>query len=81
MSVMEKIAAFIAQNHGSPEGAHLLDPEESLMAAGLIDSLGILKLIAFIEGEFNIELQPDEVNLQNFASLASITRLVEARLK
>ncbi len=81
MSAMEKISAFILQNHRPAGDVQVIDPEESLMEAGLIDSLGILKLIAFIEGEFNIELQPDEVNLQNFASLASVTKLVEEHLK
>ncbi|MBI4523200.1 MAG: acyl carrier protein [Deltaproteobacteria bacterium] len=80
MSVTEKISAFLRAKFPPGRNGDSIDPNQSLLSAGLIDSLGILKLIAFIEEEFAIELQPDEINLENFDSLAAIARTVESHL-
>jgi acyl carrier protein len=62
----------------------LLDPHAELtpetpLARGLIDSMGLLVLIAFVEEEFDIELDPADITLANFATIADIARLVETR--
>ena len=56
-----------------------LEDNENLIDAGIVDSLGIFLLIAFIESEFAIKIQPEDVILENFATLNSIHKLVTTR--
>ncbi|MBT8386157.1 MAG: acyl carrier protein [Ignavibacteria bacterium] len=57
-----------------------LDDSESLIDSGVIDSLAIMKLLTFLEDAFNIKLGPDEIVLENFETLDSISKLVERKL-
>lgn len=45
-----------------------LTPEDDLLSAGIIDSLGILKLVAFIEERFNIKVPDEDIVYENFHS-------------
>jgi acyl carrier protein len=58
-----------------------LDPDEDLLEQGIIDSLGLMKLIAFMEETFSIKIIDEEIIPENFQSLASMVSLVELRLQ
>jgi acyl carrier protein len=57
-----------------------LTSDEPLIEGGIVDSLGIFLLISFIENEFGVKVQPQDVVLDNFATVAAIHKLVQARL-
>jgi acyl carrier protein len=50
--------------------------EDSLLASRIIDSLGVLEIVQFIETEFGIMLSDDVVLSENFETIASIATLV-----
>jgi acyl carrier protein len=54
-------------------------PGENLLAQGIIDSLGILKLVTFLEERFGIETTEDDLVPENFATLAQIVSFVEQK--
>jgi acyl carrier protein len=56
-----------------------LKEEENLLANGIIDSLGILKLVSFIEQEFDIRVPDEDVTVQNFRSLKDIANYLETK--
>lgn len=49
---------------------------DSLLTSGIIDSLGILEIVGFLEKQFEITLSDDEMVADHFESLESLTRLV-----
>lgn len=53
-----------------------LDESENLLAAGIIDSLGILRLVSFVEEKFGIEVPDEDVTIDNFQSVKSMTDYV-----
>lgn len=57
-----------------------IDGSLSLLEEEIIDSLGIFTLVSFIEETFGTVIDAEEVNLDNFDSLDSITKLVESKL-
>jgi acyl carrier protein len=57
-----------------------LDPTESLISGGIIDSIGILKLVGFIEEQWDVQLGPEEISLENFDTLNSIVKLIQTHL-
>ena len=56
-----------------------LKPEESWLESGLIDSLGILDLVHFLEQEFSIQVSDEELLPENFQSLISVVDFVRKK--
>lgn len=54
-----------------------LTPASLLFEEELLDSFGILQLVAETEKEFSIEIRTEDLTVQNFASIADIALLVE----
>jgi acyl carrier protein len=54
-------------------GRRSVAPDEDLLANGIIDSLGILQLVAFIEEQFGLRLPDEDVVLENFQSVAALS--------
>jgi acyl carrier protein len=48
--------------------------DEDLLSSGLIDSLGILEMISFIEEEFAIQIPSEDVVYENFHSIEAMSR-------
>ncbi|MDX2165628.1 MAG: acyl carrier protein [Deltaproteobacteria bacterium] len=53
--------------------------EDSLLDAQVIDSLGILELVAYVEQAFAIAVGDDDLTAENFQSIAALARFVERR--
>jgi acyl carrier protein len=57
-----------------------LGDDVSLFESGVIDSFGMIALVIQIELEFGIKVRPEEATAQNFRSISSIARFVEAKV-
>ena len=57
-----------------------ISTEESLLDSGLIDSMGIFELVAFLEKEFDIEITDEDLVPDNFESLNLIASMVTKRI-
>jgi acyl carrier protein len=49
------------------------------LAAGELDSLAIEQLLTFIEEEYDIEFDDEELRLENFSSIQILAQLVDAK--
>ena len=49
-----------------------LKDADNLLLSGLIDSLGMMRLVAFIEEDLQIPVPPEDVTIENFVSLDAI---------
>jgi acyl carrier protein len=56
-----------------------LGEKDSLLEAGILDSMAIVKLIAFLEDRFGVTLSDDEFDPDNFETLAAIETLIERK--
>lgn len=56
-----------------------LPPDLDLIQSGIIDSLGILKLIAFLEDEFGLTIALEELDAELYKSLDSISALIAGK--
>jgi acyl carrier protein len=52
---------------------------DNLLAQGIIDSMGVARLIAFIEQKFGILVNDEEVVPENFKDLHSLCGYVESK--
>jgi acyl carrier protein len=53
--------------------------EQPLLGAGLIDSLGILDVVSFLETEFNIAIADEELLPENFGTIRSLSNFVRQK--
>jgi acyl carrier protein len=51
----------------------------NLVEEGVVDSLGIMTLIAFVEKQFGARIRPEDVVVENFSTVAAIAHLVKQR--
>ena len=74
--VQRDVVAFIVQNFLFGNQAEAPTPEASCMATGLIDSTGVLELVAHLEASYGIAVADDELVPANLDSVASIAAFV-----
>lgn len=53
--------------------------DDDLLDSGIINSLGLLKLVAYLEDDLGIEVPPEDVVYENFHSVAALTAYLETR--
>jgi acyl carrier protein len=70
--ILGRVRAFIEENFLFREDMSGLSDTDSLLENGVMDSTGILELVAFLEGEFGIEMSDAEIVPANLDSIASI---------
>lgn len=58
-----------------------IDPDSSLIDGGVVDSLSLLRLIKFVEEEFGIVVDDEEVVPENFETLNIMESLVSKKYK
>ena len=73
------IRDFVLDRLAPASGRADIGDEDDLIDAGVIDSLGIFQLVAFLEEHFNIAIGDEEITPDNFGTVIAIERLVAAR--
>ena len=80
MSEVEtKVRRFIEDNFLFRDDRAALPDSASLLDAGLIDSTGILELVAYLEAEFAIQMADAEIVPANLDSIKAIVGYVERK--
>ena len=79
MEGSEKIRAFVVDNFLFGDGSYLKD-DTSFLEERIIDSTGILQIISFLEEEFGIRINDDEILPENLDSLSYITVFLNNKL-
>ncbi|HEY0308318.1 MAG TPA: acyl carrier protein [Acidobacteriaceae bacterium] len=80
MPIKPQIRAYIAENflHGSP-AADFTDATP-LITSGIVDSLGMISLVDFLESNFGIEFLPREIDVDSLDTIEHIDAVVRAKL-
>lgn len=55
---------------------HELQPEEDIFALGFVNSLLAMQLVAFVEKEFAVRVEDEDLDLDNFRSIQAISNLI-----
>ncbi len=78
MSTDTAILAFITTEIAS--GDETVDTETDLLLTGLVDSIGVMRIVEWIETTHGIEIDPTDVILENFQTVAAMSAYVDDRL-
>ncbi len=77
---MQEIREYIVNNCLFGDAGSLEDEDASLIQNGIIDSTGVLELIAFLEAKYDIEVDNEEVLPENLDSVNKIVRFLAGKL-
>ena len=73
----DAIRQFLESRFRSSLGGRELGEHDPLFSSGVIDSFGVLELIAFLEDTYRITIDTGQHDLQEFDSLAKIRELLK----
>lgn len=69
----ETITKYIQSQLANNELDDDLDIHDDLLGSGIVDSLGMMKLVLFIETEFEVQVPPEDMTIENFMTINHIT--------
>ena len=77
--VRRKVRAFIVENFlfGNEDG---LKDDTSFLDEGIIDSTGILEMVSYLEEEFGIDVEDDELIPENLNSINNVVAYLEKKV-
>lgn len=77
--VKATIKDYILREFLPGEGPESLDDKTPLITGGVLDSIATVKLIAFLEERFGVQIEPHEMNADYLNFLPDIAAIVESR--
>ena len=79
MNLKNEIKNYIVE--ASLSEAKNINDDTMIFESGLLDSMGLLFLIEFLNEKYQVEVNDEELNPKNFESINSIAAFVESKLK
>ena len=76
--LIEKIRGFIVAQFPTARGRSL-GADERLLQNGVLDSMGVLNLVGYLEEEFSIEVADEDLVPENFETLHRLGAFVEGK--
>ncbi|MGA2350820.1 MAG: acyl carrier protein [Terracidiphilus sp.] len=80
MEIKSDIRAFVASNYLPDAPADTIEDSMPLITSGIIDSIGMLGLVDFIESRYAIEFLPREIDVHSLDTVERIEALISAKL-
>jgi acyl carrier protein len=74
--VVRQIRDFVAENFLLGQDDKTFSDTDSFMERGIIDSTGVLQLVAFLQDTYEIAVEDDELSPDNLDTLASVAAYV-----
>lgn len=75
----ELVKNFIVDNFLFGDEEKLKD-DTDFFRSGIIDSTGIIELVGFIESSFPVKVEDEELVVNNFSSLNSVSAYLDRKL-
>ena len=76
----EKIKQYILNEFLPGEDPTLLTSTTPLISGGILDSLATLRMVAFLEEEFSVEIEAHETGLEYFNTISDMMKLINSKL-
>ena len=75
-TIKATVKNFILNEFLPGEDPAALTDTSALITTGILDSIAVLKAVAFLENQSGITIEPHEAVVENLNTLSDITRLV-----
>ena len=79
LSLRDTIKQFILSNLLIESSHTSINGSDSFLKKGIIDSMGMIQLVTFVQKHYGIRVEPREVVPDNFDSLENIERYIRSK--
>jgi acyl carrier protein len=79
LGIVDRLRQFIVEELAPGVAGAELTSEYPLIDRGIVDSLGILRLMSFVEEAYGVEVSEQDLTYEHFRDLGSVARLVESK--
>jgi acyl carrier protein len=79
VTIAQEIRGFVVANFLFGQESGGLTDDQSFLETGIIDSTGVLELVAFIEQNYGISVDDRELLPENLDSISNVTRFVSGK--
>ena len=79
-SLEATLRGFILNNFLFGQNGHVLQDDDSLLEQGIIDSTGVLELVSFLERDYSLTIEDEELIPENLDSVANLASFVRRKL-
>jgi acyl carrier protein len=79
-TIEAQIRSFVAENLLYDPNGFTYPDDASFLREGIIDSLGVMQLVEFVQSRFRVAVEPAEVTPENFDSVARLARFIGRKL-
>ena len=62
-------------------GDAVITPDDSILADGVLDSVGVMRLVAFIDEQFDYQVPPQHLTIEHFRTTQSLAAYLERQLR
>lgn len=80
-SIAQDLRAFVSERFLFGDGSAALGADDSFLEKGIIDSTGVMELVAHIEQQYAIKVADEELVPDNLDSLGRLTQFVIRKLE
>lgn len=70
--VKQSLHRYITRELMSDRGTVPVSEDDNLLGSGLLDSMGMMSLVLFIETEFGVQVPPEDITIEHFLSINTI---------
>lgn len=81
VATKEQIRQFVLEDLARRKGINDFSDDELLIQNGIVDSLGIFRLVSFFEEKFRLRIPDEEINADNFQTINTMAQYVVSHLK
>ena len=74
-----EIRRFITENMLFGADGFNYDDNDSLLEAGIVDSIGVMELVTFVDKTYKITVPPEDISPENFDSISRLANYVRRR--
>ena len=79
MNTNTKIRDYIAKNLLFSDNGFAYDDDDSFLEEGIVDSLGIMELVMFVEETFKVTIEDHEITPDNFDSVNKLAHYIQSK--
>jgi acyl carrier protein len=78
-SIDQQLREFVVNNFLFGQGEDQFSDHESFLEKGIIDSTGVLELVVFLEEQYRIQIEDEELIPANLDSINNLVRFIEKK--
>jgi acyl carrier protein len=79
-SIEKELREYIVETFLFGQGGEDLKNDDSLLEMGIVDSTGVLEIVAFLDEKWQLAVEDEELVPENFDSIGRLVAFVEKKM-